>query len=213
VAKKKMRKGKRYPWNKGRDVGQRDPFSPSDVIRIRKRLAKRGDAGLRDLAMFSTAIDTMLRAPDLLGLTVKDVRKRNRMMRDTLHLTTAHRGRDIRCTLSKATMSVLEEWISQSAKKPSDYLFTGRAGGGSKVITARQLSRLVKAWAEDIGLDASLYGLESLRRTRSIYILNRTGNMEAVRVLLGLRDIGSTARYLIASKPLDALVISRTHEI
>ncbi len=213
MAKKKMRKGKRAPWNKGRETGQRDPFSPSEVNRIRKRLAKRGDAGLRDLAMFSTAIDTMLRAPDLLGLTVKDVRKRNRTMRDTLHLKTAHRGQGIRCTLSKATMSVLEEWISQSAKKPSVYLFPGRAGGGSKAITARQLSRLVKAWVEDIGLDASLYGLESLRRTRSIYILNRTGNMEAVRVLLGLRDIGSTARYLIASKPLDALAISRTHEI
>ncbi len=209
MAKKKMRKGKRYPWNKGREAGQRVPIRPSDVIRIRKRLVKRGDAGLRDLAMFSTAIDTMLHAPDLLGLRVKDVRKRNRIMRDTLHLTTASRGRSIQCTLSKATMSVLQKWISQSAMKPSAYLFPGRAGA----LTARQLSRLVKAWAEDIGLDASLYGLESLRRTRSIYILNRTGNIEAVRVLLGLEDIRSTARYLRGSKPLDALVISRTHEI
>ncbi len=166
MAKKKMRKGKRSPWNKGRATGQRDPFSPSEVNRIRKRLAKRGDDGLRDLALFSTAIDTMLRAPDLLSLTVKDVRKRNRSMRDTLHLTTARGGRGIRCTLSKATMSVLEEWIGRSAKKPGDYLFTGLTGGGAKAITARQFSRLVTAWAEDIGLDASLYGLGSLRRTR-----------------------------------------------
>jgi len=108
----------------------------------------------------------MLRAPDLLSLTVKDVRKRNRMMRDKLHLTTAHGGRGIRCTLSKATMSVLEEWINRSAKKPGDYLFTGRTGEGSKAITSRQLSRLVKAWAEDIGRDASQHGLKSLRRTR-----------------------------------------------
>ncbi len=213
MAKKKMKKGKRYPWNKGREVGQRDPFSPSDVTRIRDLLAERGDAGLRNLALFSTAIDTMLRAPDLLGLTVKDVRKNNRVMRDTLVLTTANRGRGVRCTLSKATMNVLKKWISQSAKKPSGYLFTGQAGGGSKAITARQLSRLVKAWADGIGLDARSYGIESLRRTRSIYILNRTGNMEAVRDLLGLTDIGSTARYLSGSKPLDALVISRTHEI
>ncbi len=166
MAKKKMRKRKRSPWNKGRATGQRDPFSRSEVIRIRKRLAKRGDTGLRDLALFSTAIDTMLRAPDLLGLTVKDVRKRNRMMRDTLHLTTARSGRGIRCTLSEATMSVLEEWINRSGKKPGDYLFTGRTGGSSKAITSRQLSRLVKAWAEDIGLDASQHGLKSLRRTR-----------------------------------------------
>ncbi len=166
MAKKKMRKRKHQPWNKGRATGQRDPFSPAEVNRIRKRLAKRGDAGLRDLAMFSTAIDTMLRAPDLLGLTVKDVRKRNRVMRDTLHLTTARGGRGIRCTLSEATMSVLEEWINRSGKKPGSYLFTARTGEGSKAITARQLSRLVKAWAADIGLDASQHGLKSLRRTR-----------------------------------------------
>ncbi len=166
MAKKKMRKGKRSPWNKGRETGQRDPFSRAEVNRIRRRLAKRGDAGLRDLALFSTAIDTMLRAPDLLSLTVKDVRKRNRMMRDTLHLTTAQGGRGMRCILSEATMSVLEEWISRSTKKPGDYLFTGLTGGGSKAITTRQLSRLVKAWAEDIGRDASQHGLKSLRRTR-----------------------------------------------
>ncbi|MCZ6591343.1 MAG: hypothetical protein O7B98_09425 [Alphaproteobacteria bacterium] len=112
MAKKKMRKRKHQPWNKGREMGQRDPFSPAEVNRIRRRLAKRGDAGLRDLALFSTAIDTMLRAPDLLSLTVRDVRKRNRMMRDTLHLTTARGGRGIRCTLSEATMGVLEEVIA-----------------------------------------------------------------------------------------------------
>ena len=38
-------------------------------------------------------------------------------------------------------------------------------------------------------------------------------NVETVGVLLGLKDIASTARYLGASRPLDALVISRTHEI
>ena len=81
MTSRRTNKGRRQPWNKGVKAGQRHPFSRSDVGRIKKLLAKRGDAGLRDLAMFSTAIDTMLRAPDLLGLTVKDVRKRNRMMR------------------------------------------------------------------------------------------------------------------------------------
>ncbi len=176
-------------------------MSLSEVTRIKKLLAKRGDA-LRDLALFSTAIDTMLRSQDLLGLTVKDVRKRNRVMRDTLELTTAKYGQSVRCVLSKTTMNVLKKWIKQSAKKPSDYLFTGRLGGGLTPMSARQLSRLVKTWTEGIGLDASSYGIESLRRTRSIYILNKTGNMEAVRIMLGLADIRSTARYLSDSKHL-----------
>ncbi len=214
MAKKKMKKGKGDPWNKGIEVGQRDPFSPSEVKRIRSLLTKRSDAGLRHLAMFSTAIDTMLRTPDLLGLTVKDVRKRNGVMRDTLEL--ASKGRrtlPIQCTLSKPTKNVLEKLIIQSAKKPGDYLFTSRNGGGSKVLSSRQFSRRVKDWAEGIGLDASSYGIESLRRTRAIHILNRTGSMEAVRVLLGLRSVGKTALYLSDSKPVDALAISRKYEI
>ena len=86
MAKKKRKKSKRSPWNKGLKLGPQDPFRPSDVTRIRALLAKRGKGGLRDLALFTTAIDTMLRPSDLLGLTVKDVRKRNRVMRDTVEL-------------------------------------------------------------------------------------------------------------------------------
>ena len=155
----------------------------------------------------------MLRAPDLLGLIVKDVRQRNRVMRNTLDLTAANRGKRIQCTLSDATMTALNDWINLSGKKPGDYLFTGRSGGKTKPIAPRQFSRLVKSWADGIGLDTSLYGIESLRRSRSMYILSRTGNLEAVRILLGLTDVGTTARYLSNPEPQDALAISRAHEL
>jgi len=213
MVRKRTRKPKRSPWNKGLEVGQREPFSPVEVRRIRKMIAKRGDAGLRDLALFTTAIDTMLRAPDLLVMTVKDVRKHNRVMRDTVELASANRGRGVRCTLSETTMDVLEEWINYADKRPRDYIFTGQKGGGLTTLSTRQFSRLVKVWAEGIGLDATKYGIESLRRTRSIYILKRTGNIEAARILLGLADIRSTARYLRDTKPVDALEISRAHEM
>lgn len=203
----------KQPWNKGREVGQRAPLSLAEVTRIKKSLKKRGIAGLRDLALFSLAIDAMLRAQDLLGLVVKDVRQRNRVMRDTLEIETAKSGKRVQCVLSTRTMSVLEEWIEQSGKKPNDYLFTGRISGGSKPMSARQLSRLVKSWTEDVGLDASLYGTETLRRTRSIYLLNKTGNMEAVQIMLGLADIRATARYLSDSTPVDALAINRANKI
>ena len=167
MVKKKRKKSKRYPWNKGRKVGPQHPFRPSEVTSIRSLLAKRGAGGLRDLALFSTAIDTMLRSPDLLELTVKDVRKRNRVMRDTVELVAnSERGR-VRCTLSKTTKRVLEKWINQSAKKPSDNLFTAQVVGGLKSISTRQFSRLVKAWVESVGLDENSYGIISLRRTRA----------------------------------------------
>ena len=167
MANMKRKRGKRIPWNKGREMGQRAALSLSEVTHVKKMLAKRGDSGLRDRALFLTAIDTKLRSAELRGLTVKDVRKRNREMRDTLDLATARHGQGVRCELSKITMRVLENWINQSAKKPNDYLFTGRLGGGLTPLSARQFSRLVKIWTERVGLDASDFGTESLRRTRS----------------------------------------------
>jgi len=213
VAARKSKKDKREPWNKGVEVGPRDPFSPGDVTRIRSSLSKRGEAGLRDLALFSTAIDTMLHASDLLSLTVKDVRQRNGTMRDILSVTTAGRGQVVQCTLSKDTRALLDDWIAHAGKKPNDHLFTALSRASSTPLTPRQLSRLVKAWAESIGLDALSYGTESLRRTRAMYILSETGNLEAVRVLLGHTDIGSTARYLGDIQQPDALAVSRAHEI
>jgi len=166
---KKKKSSKRSPWNKGRTVGSREPFSPSEVTRIRALFTKRSKAGLRDHALFSTAIDTMLNMPDLVGLTVKDVRKRNRVMRDTVEVVVVSRGRGkVCCTLSKTTMRVLEEWINHSDKKQNDYLFTGRLSLGKTALSPRQVSRLVKAWATGIGLEADSYGTNSLRRSRAI---------------------------------------------
>ena len=66
MAKKRVRK--QQAWNKGLEVGKRDGFTPDQVKRIRRLLADRGVRGLRDLALFSTAIDTMLHGQDLLSL-------------------------------------------------------------------------------------------------------------------------------------------------
>ena len=61
---------KRRAWNKGVEIGQKDAFTPDQVKRIRNVLARREGRGLRDLALFSVAIDTMLHGPELLNLTV-----------------------------------------------------------------------------------------------------------------------------------------------
>src|ERR1700736_4420460 len=67
----KKRAPKRRVWNKGLEVGKRDGFTPDQVKRIRALLADRGVPGLRDLALFSTAIDTMLHGQDLLHARIE----------------------------------------------------------------------------------------------------------------------------------------------
>jgi len=70
------------PWNKGKSIGQMRTLSPAQVQTIKQLLE--AEDNLRDLALFATAIDTMLRGVDLLALTVADV--------------TDHEGADLRGT-------------------------------------------------------------------------------------------------------------------
>lgn len=59
------------PWNKGKLIGQKAPLKLKDIwaIRIRLQLGQK----VRDLALFNLAIDSKLRACDLVKLRVSDV--------------------------------------------------------------------------------------------------------------------------------------------
>ncbi len=61
----------RQPWNKGLLVGQKKPLEPKHVWSIRVRLEIAGSK--RDLAIFNLAIDSKLRACDLVKLRLDDI--------------------------------------------------------------------------------------------------------------------------------------------
>ena len=63
--------GRAAPWNKGKLLGQKPSPKLKEIwaIRIRLQLDHRN----RDLALFNLAIDSKLRACDLVGLRVHDV--------------------------------------------------------------------------------------------------------------------------------------------
>ena len=209
----KRRAAKQRAWNKGIELGQKDAFTPDQVKRIRNALARRGGQGLRDLALFSVAIDTMLQGPELLHLTVKDVRRSDGKIRSVMEIARRRRKPPVRCALSKVSASALGKWIAMSGKKRTDYLFSGRRDRSSHPMTARQLSRLLTLWISEAGLNPKKYGIESLRRTKALHILNATGDLEAVRVLLGHTKLESTARYLHIPKRSDPIVISQAFDI
>jgi site-specific recombinase XerD len=211
MAKKRATKSR--TWNKGLVLGQKDAFTPDQVKRIRKVLARRGSGGLRDLALFSVAIDTMLQGPELLSLTVKDVRRSDGKIRSVIEVARRRRNPPVRCALSKVSATALGKWITTSGKKRTDYIFSGRRGGSSRPMTARQLSRLLRLWISEAGLSPQKYGVESLRRTKALHILNGTGDLETVRVLLGHRKIESTARYLRIAKRSDPIAVSQAFNI
>src|SRR3979411_1882684 len=206
MAKKRI--VKKRAWNKGLEFGQKDAFTPAQVKRIRQVLADRGVRGLRDLALFSVAIDTMLQGPELLNLTVKDVALGNGTIRPIIEVARTRRKPPVRCALSKATAQALGKWIAVSDKKRRAYIFPGRSSGHPRPMTVRQMNRLLKFWVAEAGLDPKKYGKESLRRTKALHILNNTGDLETVRVLLGHAKIESTSKFLRIVKKSDAIAVS-----
>jgi integrase len=212
MAKKRVRK--RRAWNKGREVGKRDGFTPDQVKRIRRLLADRGVRGLRDLALFSTAIDTMLHGQDLLSLVVGDVQRRDDSIRPVIEVARSRGMPPVRCALSRVSAKALEKWITASGKKRTDYLFPGRGvEGRRRPMATRQLSRLLKLWVVEAGLYPSDYSVESLRRTKALHILKGTGDLQTVRVLLGHARIESTARYLGLKTEADPIEVCRAFDI
>jgi integrase len=71
---------------------------------------------------------------------------------------------------------------------------------------------MVHRWAGAAGLDPTVYGTHSMRRTKATLIYKRTKNLRAVQLLLGHSKIESTVRYL-GIEVDDALEFSEQTEI
>ena len=182
----------RDPWNKGKLVGQKLPLKLQEIWGIRTRLQISGQH--RDLALFNLAIDSKLRACDLLSLRVSDVANGGRVSSRAMILQKKTQ-RPVQFEITSRTRHSLTEWIRLANLGRTAYLFPSRLHGCIHLST-RQYARLVESWIADIGLDPSAYGTHSLRRTKASLIYRRTKNLRAVQLLLGHAKLDSTIRYL-----------------
>ena len=183
---------RRTPWNKGKLVGQKAPFTMQEIWSIRMRLQTIGNR--RDLALFNLAIDSKLRGCDLVRLRVSDVASGGEILsRATVRQRKTKRP--VRFEITERTRKSVEDWIGKAQLAESDYLFPSRVKR-SPHLSTRQYARIVNDWVRAIGLDPSAYGTHSLRRTKATLISRRTKNLRAVQLLLGHTNLDSTVRYL-----------------
>ncbi len=196
------------PWNKGKLIGQKPPLKPQEIwaIRIRLQLAHR----FRDLALFNLAIDSKLRACDLVRLRVSDIAP-NGYAANRAKILQRKTGRPVQFEITARTRDTLMAWISRSALGPDQPLFPSRQNRPGHLST-RQYSRLVKSWVAMIDLDPAGYGTHSMRRTKASLIYRQTKNLRAVQILLGHTKLESTVRYL-GIEVDDALEIAEQTEI
>jgi len=198
---------RRRPWNKGRILGPKPPLEPRDVWAIRTRLQL--DGRTRDLALFNLAIDSKLRGCDVVSLKIEDIAPHGSVL-DRATVRQKKTGRPVKFEITEQTRMAISEHLRSREKSPGDFLFpSGR--GPSRCLTTRQYTRLLSDWTASVGLEPSIFGTHSIRRTKAT-LLYRTGNLRAVQLLLGHTKVESTVRYL-GIEVDDALKISEQLEI
>lgn len=101
----------RQPWNKGKLIGQRPPLKLHEVwaIRIRLQIAH----NKKELALFNLAIDSKLRACDLIKLRVSDVSQMGRVYPRAMILQQKTQML-VQFEITKATRESLQAYLSYS---------------------------------------------------------------------------------------------------
>jgi len=183
---------KREPWNKGKLVGQKAPLKPKEIwaIRVRLQMSER----TRDLALFNLAIDSKPRACDLTSLRVRDICHGEQVSRRAMVMQRKTQ-RPVQFEITAPAREAVQTWIRQAKLDAGEFLFPSRRDHRGHIGT-RQYARVVQGWVRDLGLDPSVYGTHSMRRTKASLIYKRTKNLRAVQLLLGHTKIESTVRYL-----------------
>ncbi len=109
------------------------------------------------------------------------------------------------------TRTTLERWLKRRGGTLNDFVFPSRIDYLGHLST-RQYARLIDERVSVVGLDRRDYGTNSLRRTKAALIYKSTGNLGAVRILLGHISIQNTVRYLGVDVD-DAITLSERTEI
>ena len=179
-------------WNKSRLIGPKRPFNLKEIwsIRIRLQLSSK----IRNLALFNLAIDSKLRGCDLVSLRVRDVCHSGRVI-PRASIIQKKTGQQVKFEITEHTRVAVEALVEKSMLTSSSFVFQSRIRA-SEHLSTRQYARIVKEWAQLIGLDPEEYGTHSMRRTKATLIYRRTKNLRAVQLLLGHTKLESTVRYL-----------------
>jgi integrase len=204
-----FRSEKKDPNHKPRRlVGQKPPLKLKEIWAIRVHLHV--SRHCRDLALFNLAIDSELRACDLVTLRVQDLCQSGQVAARAIVMQQKTK-RPVQFEITEQTRVAVSAWIEQRGLTGGDYLFPSRIQS-SPHLSTRQYARILKSWLAQIGLDPRAYGTHSLRRTKASLIYRRTKNLRAVQLLPGHTNIASTVRYL-GIEVDDALELAEQTEI
>ncbi len=194
---------KQKSWNSDLVVGQKEPFKIRNAKLIEAFLL--GEENWHDLALLTVGLDSLLRGGDLLALTVSRVTYPSGRIRSTIPIKQKKTKNPVHPAITEETKQYLAYWIMISGKSPDNFLFTRTKSKDASPITRAYYAKIIKKWAEMLGLEPSEYSTHSMRRSKAVQMHEGGEDIAIISKLLGHKSIAVTVEYLgITQKKAEA---------
>ncbi|MBA3746545.1 MAG: site-specific integrase [Solirubrobacterales bacterium] len=164
--------------------------------------------GRRDHAMLLLAIQTGLRASELIGLTCGDIQ-----LGVGAHVSCLGKGRKQRITpITKQTVAVLRAWLTERGDQPDEPLFSSRTGRALSrdAIERRLAEHATAATISCPSLAAKKITPHVLRHTAAMRLLHAGIDTSVIALWLGHEQVETTQIYLHADMALKEAALART---
>jgi integrase/recombinase XerD len=164
--------------------------------------------GRRDRALVLLAVQTGLRASELLGLRCQDV-----ILGPAAYVRCLGKGRKERCTpLRKDTIAILRSWLRERQGNPTDPLFPSSRGAalGHDGLAALLAKYLAVARRRCPSLGGKRITPHGLRHSLAMSLQLRGIDRATIALWLGHESVESTAMYLQADMELKERALAKT---
>jgi len=167
--------------------------------------------GRRDTALFGLAVQTGLRASELIGLRCSNVH-----LGSGAHVSCNGKGRKERITpLTSSTVAVMRAWLDERAGLPGDPLFPTRTGHTlSRDALEHRLAEYVEAAAVACSsLSRKRVTMHVLRHSAAMRLLQAGIDTSVIALWLGHEQIETTQIYLHADLEIKERALAKTAPI
>jgi integrase/recombinase XerD len=180
-------------------------LSLTKVERLLAEVRGHDPRALRDRAMLELLYASGLRISELVGLDVDDIDPVERTVR-----VTGKGSKQRLVPFGEAAAAALDAWLVQGrpAMTPeAPAVFVNSRGGR---LTRQGAWKLVKAYAEDAGLDDDV-SPHTLRHSFATHLLDGGADVRVVQELLGHANVSTTQIYTLVSRERLREVFDRAH--
>jgi site-specific recombinase XerD len=165
-------------------------------------------SGRRDWAMLLLAVQTGLRAAELLGLRCEDI-----VLGPAAYVQCQGKGRKLRNTpLRKDTVAVVRAWMTERKGQPSDPAFPTKSGTRLSHDGLQYLlnKHLAAACRQCPSLANKRVTPHVLRHTLAMDLLHHGVDRSVIALWLGHESVETTAMYLQADMQLKEQALAKT---